>query len=128
MTLKERFGIRISRIKEYKQQVALCRAMGRRAAELKKNITVMTNADDVDERFACIKTYETYAPATTMADVGENVYSHIKYCKNFDGGKCQMVDCPYYYRNKQYEDQVSLLRRAMVDRQVAFQQIFARIK
>lgn len=128
MTIKEKFDIRLSRLKEYMHYVSLCRDAQRLVSQLERSITKVVDADKVDDVFACIKSYHTTLPAVDISQIGEDVYPHERYCHRFNQNPCPIFNCPYYKNKKQYDNQKLLLQQAMVDKQQAFKRIFERIK
>ncbi len=128
MTIKEKFDIRLSRLKEYMHYVSLCRDAQRLLAQLERSITKMVDADKVDDVFACIKSYHTTLPAIDISQIGEDVYPHTRHCHRFDQNPCPIFNCPYHKNKNQYDNQKLLLQQAMIDKQQAFKRIFERIK
>lgn len=128
MTIKERFNIRISRIKDYANYVSYCRDMERSVAQLEKDITKIVDADKVDEVFACIKHYNTTLPAVDISQIGEDVYFHTCYCHRFEQKPCPIFNCRYHKSKKAYDNQLMLLKQAKIDKQLAFKRMFERIK
>ena len=130
MTIKEKFDIRLSRIKDYVDHISYCRDMARLATHLENNITKVVNADedDVDNVFACIKTYQTISPATNMYEVGDNVHFNMQCCHRFNEKPCPIFNCPYHNDKERYDNQQLLLQQAKIDKQMAFKRIFERIK
>ena len=120
MTIKKRFNTRISRIKEYKKLVSMCRDAKRSLNQLEKDITKIINADEVDDVFVCIKHYHTTLPATDISQIGDDVYPHISYCHRFGEQKCPVVNCIYHENNELYHNQQLLLQQAMIDKNLAF--------
>lgn len=128
MTIKEKFDIRLSRVKEYMHNVSLCRDTQRLVAQLEHSITKTVDADKVDDVFACIKHYNTTLPAVDISQIGDDVYFHTSYCHRFNQKPCPIHNCPYHKNKKQYDNQQLLLQQATLDKQLAFKRIFERIK
>ena len=128
MTIKQKMNIRIERIKDYMEQVSYCRDMRRCVNAMSKDITKFVDADRVDETYACIKIYYTQSPATSVNEVGDGVYQHMKLCHRFNENPCPIFNCPYNEQNKQFKNNDLLLRQAQIDKQAAFKRIFSRIK
>ena len=128
MTIKEKFNLRIAKIKDYANCVSYCHDVKRSLKQLEHGITRIVDAEKADEVFACIKHYNTTLPAVDISQIGDDVYFHTSYCYRFNQKPCPIFNCPYYKNKKQYDNQQLLLQQAMLDKQLAFKRIFERIK
>ena len=128
MTIKEKFNIRKARINEYFEHVSFCREIERVVVEKERAITALVDADKVNEKFACRKSYITTAPATNMSEIGDNVYPQIQYCHRFNANPCPIFNCPYHAKREQYRNELLLLEQAVINKRLAFKRIFERIK
>ena len=127
MSIKERLSARILRVREYKQNVSICRHMKNAFYETRKNITATVEPLSVGGVLACIKVCYTYSlPSST--DTGDDIHSHIEYCSCFDDDGCTMFGCPYYRRNVKYKKQQILLQKAISEKRASFRRMFERIK
>lgn len=127
MTFKEKFNIRIERIREYKRNVSWCHDMKKNLMDAEKKITLNIGPTDKDVTPACIKMYYVFMRPDSMSDVG-SVHTVAKYCPCFSDDGCLMYGCPYRYRNVKYKENQSLLNNAIDTKRASFRQIFERIK
>ena len=127
MTIKEKFNIRIQRIREYQRNVSRCRDMENELRDAVRNITATYGPLGDDATPACIKTYYMFMHPAEISDTG-NVYYTTKYCPYFKDDNCSVYGCSYRYRNAKYKEQQSLLHDAINAKQASFRRIFERIK
>ena len=120
MTIKERFNIRMSRIKEYKQQKAKCREI---ASKLSVDNIRVEFEDDQPEPNGCIK-IKIYR----QGSCGDDISYTIKHCENFNETSCPITNCFYHKEYEKYRQQLHLLYQAKSAKRAALKRVFQRIK
>ncbi len=129
MTIKERFNIRLKRIREYKQCISRCDAAAQKLMEYEKNITAYIGPTDNDRKMSCIKTYYTFVKYGGVMDTGD-IHIITRYCPWFHKDEsCQMkYGCSCRYKNMKYNDLKAVLRKENAVKRESFYRIFGRIK
>ena len=123
MTPKEKINERISRIKEYNEQVTKYRNMRAVSDVELKDIRVEFEADSPVEPTGCfkVKWYE-------RSDGFDDRTPFVMRCEHFDDNGCPVSDCPYHAKHQQYIEHLRLLRDAKEVKRTAFKRIFEKIK
>lgn len=127
MELKRKYNFKISQFKEYLRLASQCRELQRGLHKLESNISVMVDADRVDDVFACIKHYHSSLPAVDISQIGD-VYPQVRYCYRFNEKPCPVSSCRFNKEKNKYQNQLALLERTQNEKLAAFKRIFERIK
>ena len=120
MTIIQRYKIRKSLIKKYKEKVATCRYMASKLSL--KDISTKFDASTTDP---CV----CFDVKMSQQENGANeVMPVVKYCEHFGKDVCPAYKCPYRANYQEYKNREKLLNLEIKEKHMAFKRIFQRIR